>query len=82
MQVLPVTGGGLDRVAERVAEVEEHARPGLAFVEGDDAGRMLNQISGNNVDGEPNQITYTQWLNARGTLEADLTVTKLADDSF
>ncbi len=28
------------------------------------------------------QITYTQWLNERGTLEADLTVTKLADDDF
>jgi hypothetical protein len=28
------------------------------------------------------EITYTQWLNERGTLEADLTVTKLADDSF
>ena len=36
----------------------------------------------NAVDGEPGQITYTQWLNERGTLEADLTVTKLADDRF
>ena len=27
-------------------------------------------------------ITYTQWLNKDGRLEADLTVTKLADDRF
>ena len=27
-------------------------------------------------------ITYTQWLNDAGKLEADLTVTKLADDDF
>ena len=30
----------------------------------------------------PGVITYTQWLNEGGTLEADLTVTKLDDDSF
>ena len=27
-------------------------------------------------------ITYTQWLNERGKLEADLTVTKLDDERF
>jgi glycine cleavage system aminomethyltransferase T/glycine/D-amino acid oxidase-like deaminating enzyme len=52
------------------------------LVEGRDAGRLLDFISANHVDGEPGQITYTQWLNASGKLEADLTVTKLADDRF
>jgi glycine cleavage system aminomethyltransferase T len=28
------------------------------------------------------RITYTQWLNEGGTLEADLTVTKLDDERF
>jgi 4-methylaminobutanoate oxidase (formaldehyde-forming) len=51
-------------------------------VEGRDAGRILNFISANNVDGEPGVITYTQWLNEGGTLEADLTVTKLAEDRY
>ena len=51
-------------------------------VQGRDAGRVLNQLSANDVDGEPGVITYTQWLNDAGLLEADLTVTKLADDSF
>jgi heterotetrameric sarcosine oxidase gamma subunit len=51
-------------------------------VEGRDAGKLLGRISANHVDDEPGQITYTQWLNDAGKLEADLTVTKLADDRF
>jgi glycine cleavage system aminomethyltransferase T/glycine/D-amino acid oxidase-like deaminating enzyme len=51
-------------------------------VEGRDAGRLLNWISANNVDGAAGMITYTQWLNEGGTLEADLTVTKLDDERF
>ncbi|PNA33972.1 oxidoreductase, partial [Pseudomonas sp. MPR-AND1A] len=27
-------------------------------------------------------ITYTQWLNETGKLEADLTVTKISDEKF
>jgi heterotetrameric sarcosine oxidase gamma subunit len=52
------------------------------LVQGRDAGRVLNLISANDVDGEAGVITYTQWLNERGTIEADLTVTKLADDRY
>ncbi|MGE5827375.1 MAG: FAD-dependent oxidoreductase, partial [Micromonosporaceae bacterium] len=52
------------------------------LVQGRDAGRELEQLSANRVDGEPGMITYTQWLNEDGRLEADLTVTKLADDRF
>ena len=55
---------------------------GKFLVQGRDAGRCLNRISANNVDAAPGVITYTQWLNERGTLEADLTVTKLADERF
>jgi 4-methylaminobutanoate oxidase (formaldehyde-forming) len=51
-------------------------------VQGRDAGRVLDYISANAVDGEAGQITYTQWLNERGLLEADLTVTKLDDEQF
>lgn len=51
-------------------------------VEGRDAGKLLGRLSANDVDGEPGLITYTQWLNERGTIEADLTVTKLDDDRF
>ncbi len=52
------------------------------LVEGRDAGRFLNNISANDVDTEPELITYTQWLNDGGTIEADLTVTKLDDERF
>lgn len=52
------------------------------MVQGRDAGRVLDWISGNGVDGERGRVTYTQWLNEGGTLEADLTVTKLDDDRF
>ena len=53
------------------------------LVQGRDAGRRAGaDLSANRVDGEAGRITYTQWLNEAGTLEADLTVTKLADDRF
>ncbi len=51
-------------------------------VQGRDAGRVLNHISANNVDGAAGTITYTQWLNEQGMLEADLTVTKLDEERF
>ena len=74
-------------------EAEHHAaRTGvilmdMAFmakfhVQGRDAGPVLERVSANRVDGQPGRITYTQWLNPVGTLEADLTVTKLAGDRF
>jgi 4-methylaminobutanoate oxidase (formaldehyde-forming) len=52
------------------------------LVQGRDAGRLLNWISANDVDGPAGQITYTQWLSAAGKLEADLTVTKLDDERY
>ncbi len=52
------------------------------MVQGRDAGKVLNYISANNVDGKTGMITYTQWLNKEGKLEADLTVTKLSDEKF
>jgi glycine cleavage system aminomethyltransferase T/glycine/D-amino acid oxidase-like deaminating enzyme len=52
------------------------------LVQGRDAGRVLNHISANDVDGSAETITYTQWLNERGLLEADLTVTKLDAERF
>jgi 4-methylaminobutanoate oxidase (formaldehyde-forming) len=52
------------------------------LVQGRDAGQVLNHVSANDVDGATGRITYTQWLNPGGTLEADLTVTKLGDERF
>ncbi len=51
-------------------------------VEGNDAGKFIDYLSANCVDGPTATITYTQWLNGSGRIEADLTVTKLNDQSF
>uniref|UniRef100_A0A7S3L292 FAD dependent oxidoreductase domain-containing protein n=1 Tax=Amphora coffeiformis TaxID=265554 RepID=A0A7S3L292_9STRA len=52
------------------------------LVQGRDAGSFLNYLSTANVDSEEGRITYTQWLNERGYMEADLTVTKLSPSEF
>jgi 4-methylaminobutanoate oxidase (formaldehyde-forming) len=52
------------------------------LVQGRDAGPFLDRLSANSVNGDAGVITYTQWLNDGGTLEADLTVTKLDEDRF
>ena len=51
-------------------------------LQGHDAARVLNPICANQVDVRPGRIVYTQWLNDRGGIEADLTVTRLAEDCF
>ena len=52
------------------------------LVQGRDAGRILDFLSANRVDGPAGVITYTPWLDEAGRLQADLTVTKLGDDRF
>jgi 4-methylaminobutanoate oxidase (formaldehyde-forming) len=52
------------------------------LIEGRDALRVLNRVSANQIDVEPGRIVYTQWLNERGGIEADLTVTRFAEHRF
>jgi 4-methylaminobutanoate oxidase (formaldehyde-forming) len=52
------------------------------LVQGRDAEKILNRICANNVAVPVGRIVYTQWLNERGTIEADLTVTRLAEDCY
>ena len=51
-------------------------------LEGRDASRVLNRVCANDVDVTPGKIVYTQWLNERGGIEADLTVTRLSDTAY
>lgn len=51
-------------------------------IEGPKAFRFLNYLAANNVDKPVGSITYTQLCNARGTIESDITVTRLAEDKF
>ncbi|MGD8750962.1 MAG: FAD-dependent oxidoreductase [Anaerolineales bacterium] len=55
---------------------------GKILVQGRDAEKYLNRICANNVAVPIGRIVYTQWLNENGTIEADLTVTRLAEDQF
>jgi glycine cleavage system aminomethyltransferase T/glycine/D-amino acid oxidase-like deaminating enzyme len=52
------------------------------LVQGPDAAAILDRLSANAVAGPVGQVTYTQWCNDKGGIEADLTVTRLADDRF
>ena len=70
------------RAAREGVTVMDMSFMGKFLVQGRDAGRSLNRLSGNQVDGAAGTITYTQWLNEAGKLEADLTVTKLTDERF
>jgi glycine cleavage system T protein len=49
---------------------------------GPDAESVLNRISANNITVPIGRVVYTQWLNDRGGIEADLTVTREAEDRF
>ncbi len=52
------------------------------LVQGRDAEAVLNRVCANNVAVAPGRLVYTQWCNERGGIEADLTVTRLAEDRF
>ena len=51
-------------------------------VVGPGRGRFLERLCDNRVARDVGEITYTQMLNARGGIECDFTVTRLADDRF
>jgi glycine cleavage system T protein len=73
---------------------EEHlaVRTGVGFfdmtsfgkirVEGRDATAFLNRIASAEMDVAPGRIVYTMFLNERGGIEADLTVTRLSETAY
>ena len=77
---------------EHSAAEHRAAREGVALfdqssftkylVEGRDATGVLQRVCTANVDVEPGRIVYTHWLNERGGIEADLTVTRLAEHRY
>ncbi len=52
------------------------------LVQGRDSCKVLQRISSANVDVEIGKMVYTHWLNERGGIEADLTVTRMAEDQY
>ncbi len=49
---------------------------------GPDAQKALDWICANDVSKPVGRLTYTQLLNTRGGIEADLTVARIADEKF
>jgi 4-methylaminobutanoate oxidase (formaldehyde-forming) len=74
---------GREHVAcrERVALFDASSFAKFLLV-GAGSERALSWICANRVDVPPGRVVYTQMLNARGGIECDLTVTRLAADAF
>jgi glycine cleavage system T protein len=51
-------------------------------LKGSDAARVLRRMCAGDVDVPVGRIVYTQWLNERGGIEADVTVTREAQDAY
>ncbi len=68
-------------VRERVGLFDQSSFAKFAL-RGRDATAVLGRICANDVDVPIGRIVYTQWLNERGGIEADLTVTREAEDAY
>ena len=55
---------------------------GKLRVEGPDAEAVLNRVCGANMSVPAGKIVYTQFLNDRGGIEADVTVTRLTETAY
>ena len=55
---------------------------GKIRVEGSDAEKFMNIVCGNDVNVENYKIVYTQFLNSRGGIEADVTVTRFSETAY
>jgi 4-methylaminobutanoate oxidase (formaldehyde-forming) len=55
---------------------------GKIEVTGPGALALLQRVADGNVDKPAGNATYTQFLNSRGGVEADLTISRLAEDRF
>jgi 4-methylaminobutanoate oxidase (formaldehyde-forming) len=52
------------------------------IIQGYDAEKVLNRICANDISVPSGKVVYTSWLNDRGGIESDLTVTRLSEDVF
>ena len=68
-------------VRERVGLIDLSSF-GKFLLTGPDAESILNNVCANDIAVPVDRVVYTQWLNERGGIEADVTVTRLAEDRF
>ena len=55
---------------------------GKIHLRGIGALALLQKLAANNMDKAVGSVTYTQFLNPKGGIESDVTVTRLKDDEF
>jgi 4-methylaminobutanoate oxidase (formaldehyde-forming) len=55
---------------------------GKIRLRGSGALDLLQKLAANNLDQPLGSVTYTQFLNPKGGIESDVTVTRLKDDEF
>jgi glycine cleavage system aminomethyltransferase T/glycine/D-amino acid oxidase-like deaminating enzyme len=55
---------------------------GKFAVSGQDALPLLERLSANKIDVPVGRVVYTQWLNSRGGIEADLTISRTGSQGF
>ncbi len=68
-------------VRERVG-VFEQSSFGKILVQGRDAERVLNRIATANMAVPVGRVVYTHFVNQRGGVEADITISRLAEDKY
>ena len=77
-----------DNVAEEHRAIRENVGMydmssfGKIRVEGPDACAFMNHVGGGQYDVPVGKIVYTQFLNMRGGIEADVTVTRLSETAY
>lgn len=77
-----------DNVADELAAIRtgvgmyDMSSFGKLRVEGPGAEAFLNRVCGNDMAVPEGRIVYTQFLNQRGGIEADVTVTRLSESAF
>ena len=70
------------KAARDGAVVIDQTSFGKFLVKGPDAAKALNWIAAGNIDRPVGSLIYTQMLNPKGGIEADLTVVRKARDEF
>ena len=70
------------RAVREAVGVLDMSLMGKLVVQGPDAAAVLSRLSANDIDREVGRVVYTQWLDARGGIMADLTVTRTGHERF
>ncbi|MGH6949104.1 MAG: GcvT family protein [Kiloniellales bacterium] len=68
-------------VRERVAVIDQSSFSKFR-IHGKGAAAFMQHIAANDLGRPPGSVVYTQLLNDKGGIEADVTVTRTAEDSF